>query len=89
MSPVKETACFYLSSINKPTNLLTIGPTINTAGKATAKAKLQAFNHLKNKPSISPTLKMVITNDMKHDIKSAMKNENTTAVYFLCIKTKS
>ena len=29
-----------------------------------------------------------MTNDIKHDIKSAMKNENTTAVYFLCIKTE-
>ncbi len=46
-------------------------------GKATMKANDQAFSQMLIILLTKPTLKILITSDMMHDINNAMKNENT------------
>ncbi len=57
--------------------MFTTGTTISTQGKATTKAKPQAFSQRILKPSTQPILNNVITKDIRHDIKTAMKKEKT------------
>lgn len=46
-------------------------------GKATVKANDQAVSQMVIILSTKPTLKILITRDIMHDINNAMKNENT------------
>jgi len=46
-------------------------------GNATAKAKLHAFSQITMISSTRPTLKTLMTNDIKQDMNNAMKNANT------------
>lgn len=46
-------------------------------GKATVKANDQAFSQMEVISSTKPTLKILITRDIMHDINKAMKNEKT------------
>tara|TARA_R100001377_G_scaffold84621_1_gene68586 strand:- start:711 stop:866 length:156 start_codon:yes stop_codon:yes gene_type:complete len=48
-----------------------------TVGNATRKAKLQAFNQILTIFAAKPTLKILITKDIIHDISNAIKKENT------------
>ncbi len=48
-----------------------------TVGKATTKEKTQALSQIVRIPSMRPTLKMLITNDIMPDIKNAMKKAKT------------
>ena len=59
------------------TNFLTAGATTITEGNATVNAKAHAFSQIYKMLSTSPTLKILIMSDMKHDIKRAIKNPNT------------
>lgn len=63
-------------------SLCTIGETKITAGNATTKAKPHAFSQINKRFSTSPTLNKVITSDMRQDINSAIKKENTKRWYF-------
>ena len=53
------------------------GETTTIVGNATTNAKPHAFNQIVIIPSTNPTLKMLITSDIMHDISKDMKNENT------------
>jgi hypothetical protein len=46
-------------------------------GKATINAKLQAFNQIGIMFVTKPTLNILITKDIMHDINNAIKKENT------------
>jgi len=46
-------------------------------GNATIKAKLQAFSQIVTIFATKPTLKILITKDIIHDISNAIKKENT------------
>jgi hypothetical protein len=59
------------------TNFLTAGVTIITVGNATINANTHALSQMDKILFTKPTLKTVITSDMKQDIKSAIKNPNT------------
>lgn len=74
-----------LLSTTKFTNFLTAGDTRIIAGKATQNANPQAFSQINIMSSAKPTLKTLITNDIKHDISKAIKNEKTYGVYFFGI----
>ena len=63
--------------MKKATKILTTGVTIKITGKATTKAKPQAFNQIKKMFSMKPKLKRLMTKDMMPDINKAIKNENT------------
>jgi len=54
-----------------------MGETNVTVGNATIKAKPHAFNQIDRISSTTPTLKILITSDIIHDINNAMKNEKT------------
>lgn len=54
-----------------------MGATNITVGKAMQKANNQALSHIATIFSIMPTLKIEITNDIKPDMKSAIKKANT------------
>lgn len=64
------------------TSFLTMGATNTTVGNATQNANPQAFNQIEIMPSTQPTLKILITRDIKQDISSAIKSANTTCSYF-------
>ena len=59
------------------TNFLTAGVTTITVGNATVNATVHALSQMYKILSTKPTLKMLMTSDMKQDIKSAIKNPNT------------
>lgn len=59
------------------TDFRTSGVTAIMVGKAITNANTQAFSQTVIIPSISPTLKIDITNDMMLDMSSDIKNENT------------
>lgn len=58
---------------------------MTTVGKATQKANAHAFNHIDTMLCTHPTLKILITRDIKHDINKAIKNAKTMGAYFLGI----
>jgi len=60
-----------------PTIFLATGETSATVGKAMTKAKPHAFSQTAIILLTNPTLKMLITNDMMHDMNNAIKNANT------------
>lgn len=66
-------------------SLFTTGATKVTVGNATTNANPQAFSQSEIKLSTKPTLNKVITNDIKNDINSAIKNEKTKRWYLLGI----
>jgi hypothetical protein len=59
-----------------------MGATNVTVGKATAKANAHALSQIETIFSTSPTLKILMTNDMMHDMSSAIKKANTMFWYF-------
>ena len=76
----------YVSlAINSCVSLATMGATKVTAGKATTKANAHAFNQIMSTLSTNPTLNKVMTNDIRHDIKSAIKKAKTKRWYLLGI----
>jgi hypothetical protein len=58
-----------------------MGAMMVTAGKAIKNAKPQAFSQIIARFSTKPTLNNVITKDIRHDIKNAIKKENTKRWY--------
>ena len=67
------------------TSFLTVGETSRTVGNATRNAKLHALIQIFTMFSTNPTLNTLITNDMMHDINSAIKKAKTKCWYFLFI----
>jgi len=59
------------------TSFLTTGETITTDGKAIVKANDHALSQIYKMLFANPTLKMLMTSDIRQDIKSAIKNANT------------
>jgi hypothetical protein len=57
--------------------LCTSGDIIRTVGKAKAKANAPALNQILIILLTKPTLKILITRDITHDISNAIKKENT------------
>jgi hypothetical protein len=74
-----------LFSITRLTSFLTIGETTITVGNATINEKPHALSQMETMPSIKPTLKILITSDIVHDINNAIKNEKTYGVCFFGI----
>ena len=59
------------------TSFLTTGETITTAGKAIVNANDHDLSQIYKMLFTNPTLKMLMTSDIRQDIKSAIKNANT------------
>ena len=66
-----------LVSTTALTNFLTTGDIRIIIGKATQNAKAQAFSQIDIMSWTKPTLKILITRDIMHDISKAIKNEKT------------
>lgn len=73
---------YQLFLTDRWTSFFTMGATTNIVGNATTKAKPQACIQIEIIPSIRPTLKILITSDMIHDINNAIKKENTIGENF-------
>jgi len=58
---------------------------MTTVGKAITKPKPHALSQIETIFETKPTLKILMTNDIMHDMTNAIKNENTYFSYFLGI----
>jgi hypothetical protein len=75
----------YFSTM-RATNFLTSGETTITVGSATKNENSQAFSQINKKPSINPIFRKLMANDIKEDMKIAMKNDVIYGVNLLEIK---
>jgi hypothetical protein len=63
--------------MTKETSFLTAGVTIIIAGKAIINAKDHALSQMEIILGTNPTLKMLITSDIRHDMSNDIKKEKT------------
>jgi hypothetical protein len=61
----------------RSTSCLTIDGTTITVENATINEKPHPLSQMGTMPSIKPTLRILITSDIVHDINNAIQNENT------------